>query len=222
MVRTDKKTSPTAPEAVISIIGMGMTLTGDCETDGALRVEGTITGNVRAGKAVVIGKDGLVDGNIYTQDAVIAGRVLGCVHAESRLELQSTSQISGGITARRMQLEEGATLQGQLAVGETELKPRAPESPAASAAAGEGEMGHGEAGDEEMPGGPAFGSVTDSGASVVSAPLASANTTASPESSKPHTALEGASRKTPAQEPQKPPRARGAGSPGSNPAAPAS
>ena len=204
MVRTDKKTSPTAPEAVISIIGMGMTLTGDCETDGALRVEGTITGHVRAGKAVVIGKDGLVDGNIYTQDAVIAGRVLGCVHAESRLELQSTSQISGGIT------------------GETELKPRAPESPAASAAAGEGEMGHGEAGDEEMPGGPAFGSVTDSGASVVSAPLASANTTASPESSKPHTALEGASRKTPAQEPQKPPRARGAGSPGSNPAAPAS
>ncbi len=64
-----------------------MTLTGDCETDGALRIEGTVKGNVRAGKAVVIGKEGLVDGNIYTQDAVIAGRVLGSVHAQSRLEL---------------------------------------------------------------------------------------------------------------------------------------
>ncbi len=99
-----------------------MTIEGDSETDGSLRIEGIIRGNVRAGKSVVIGKDGLVEGSIYTHDALIAGRVLGAVYAESHLELQATSQISGEIQARRIHVEDGAALQGQVAVGEGGVK----------------------------------------------------------------------------------------------------
>ena len=99
-----------------------MTVEGDSETDGSLRIEGTIRGDVRAGKSVVIGKDGLLEGSIYTQDAVIAGRVLGAVYAESYLELQATSEISGKIQARRMRVEDGAVFQGQVAVGEGGVK----------------------------------------------------------------------------------------------------
>ncbi len=119
-----KKTPPatTPPEAVISIIGAGMTMVGDTDTDGSLRIEGTIRGSVRAGKSVVVGKDGLVDGSVFTQDAVIAGRVSGGIHAESRLELQATSEVSGEIVAPRMQVEEGAKVQGQVAVGESAMK----------------------------------------------------------------------------------------------------
>ena len=67
----------------------------------------------------MIGKGGLLEGNLYTQDAVIAGRVLGAVYAESHLELQATSEISGEIQARRMHVEDGAALQGQVAGGAT-------------------------------------------------------------------------------------------------------
>ncbi len=110
--------SNTPPEAVISIIGAGMIIEGDSVTDGSLRIEGTIRGSVRAGKSVVVGRDGLVDGSIYTQDAVISGRVSGGIHAVSRLELLATSEVSGEIEAPRMQVEEGAKVQGQVTVGE--------------------------------------------------------------------------------------------------------
>jgi cytoskeletal protein CcmA (bactofilin family) len=110
--------SNTPPEAVISIIGAGMIIEGDSVTDGSLRIEGTIRGSVRAGKSVVVGRDGLVDGSIYTQDAVISGRVSGGVHAVSRLELLATSEVSGEIEAPRMQVEEGAKMHGQVTVGE--------------------------------------------------------------------------------------------------------
>ena len=117
MAKTDAP--PTMPtDAVISIVGAGMTIEGDCETDGSLRIEGTIRGDVRAGRSVVIGKDGLLEGSIYTQDAVIAGTVLGTVYAESHLELQATSQISGEIQARQLRVEDGAALRGQVTVGE--------------------------------------------------------------------------------------------------------
>ena len=107
----------TPPEAVISIVGAGMSLDGDCETDGSLRIEGTIRGNVRAGKSVVVGRNGVVEGSIYTQDAVISGQVLGSVTAESRLELQETSHITGEISTNRLQVDDGAALQGQVSVG---------------------------------------------------------------------------------------------------------
>lgn len=108
----------TPPESVISIIGPGMKVVGDCNTEGTVRIEGQVEGSVVAGKAVVIGKQGKVVGDIHTQDAVISGHVIGTVAAESRLELQATCQIDGEVRTRRMQLEEGAVLNGTVEMGD--------------------------------------------------------------------------------------------------------
>ncbi|HEX6694943.1 MAG TPA: polymer-forming cytoskeletal protein [Longimicrobiales bacterium] len=105
-------------ENAISIVGPGMKIIGDCDTEGTLRVEGTIKGTVRAGKAVVIGKDGVVNGDVITQDAIIGGRVSGSVIAESRLELQATCVIEGEIKARRIKLDEGGRINGTITTGE--------------------------------------------------------------------------------------------------------
>ncbi len=111
-----KEGSP--PDSVISIIGPGMKVVGDCTTDGTLRVEGSVEGSIRAGKAVVVGRNGFVDGDVVTQDAVVSGRVRGTITAESRLELQSTCQIDGQVVARSLQLEEGGILNGTVQMGE--------------------------------------------------------------------------------------------------------
>ena len=121
----------TPPEAVISIIGPGMHVVGDCVTTGSLRIEGQVQGAVRAGKAVVVAKEGFVDGDIETQDAVISGRVVGSLKVGSRLELQAGCRIEGKVEARRMQLEEGATLEGQVLVGEGKQGAVGPEHPMA-------------------------------------------------------------------------------------------
>lgn len=108
------RTSPPTQENVISIIGPGMRVVGDCTTEGSVRVEGEVKGTIRAGKAVVVGRDGVVEGDVHTQDAVVSGRVVGSVVAESRLELQATSRIEGDVQTRRLQLEEGAVLNGKV------------------------------------------------------------------------------------------------------------
>lgn len=107
-----------ARDNVISIIGPGMRVVGDCETDGTLRIEGEVEGTVRAGKAVVVGKDGIVKGDVVTQDAIIGGSVSGSVLAESRLELQATCQVDGEIRARRIKLDEGGRINGQVTTGD--------------------------------------------------------------------------------------------------------
>lgn len=144
--QTSDNDSPTH-EGVISIIGPGMRVLGDCETGGTLRIEGTVEGVVRAGKAVVVGKEGVVDGDIITQDAVIGGRVNGSIVAESRLELQATCVIEGEINARRIKLEEGGTVQGMMHIGEvaTKSRPSKPGTATVGAAVDAGAAGSGEA-----------------------------------------------------------------------------
>lgn len=119
----------TPKDTVISIIGPGMRVVGDCETDGTLRIEGTVEGTVRAGKAVVIGKDGEVKGDVLTQDAIVGGSVNGSVVADSRLELQATCRIEGEIRARRIKLDEGGRVNGTVHIGENAVNPPAATPP---------------------------------------------------------------------------------------------
>ena len=115
----DRNIGGAPPDSVISIIGPGMSVVGDCSTDGTIRIEGRVERSIRAGKAVVIGKDGVVDGDVSTQDAVVSGTVSGTLVAASRLEIQATAQVDGEVRAKRLQLEEGAVLNGTVHMGDT-------------------------------------------------------------------------------------------------------
>lgn len=102
---------------VVSVVGPGMKIVGDCSSDGTIRVEGVVEGSVKAAKSVVVGKDGTVKGDIATQDAIIAGSVNGSVTAESRVELQASCRVQGDIRSRRVKLDEGGQVDGQLHMG---------------------------------------------------------------------------------------------------------
>ena len=108
---------------VVSVVGPGMKIVGDCSSDGTIRVEGVVEGSVNAAKSVVVGKDGRVKGDISTQDAIIAGAVNGSVVAESRVELQATCRVQGDIRSRRVKLDEGGQVDGQLHMGATSVRP---------------------------------------------------------------------------------------------------
>jgi len=143
--RTDsdmQKSRADAPKElgdVVSIIGPGMRIVGDCSSDGTIRVEGRVEGSVNAGKSVVVGKDGVVKGDIATQDAIIAGTVDGSVTAESRVELQASCRVQGDIRSRRVKLDEGGQVDGVLHMGATAVqKPAGPKPAASGTATGSG------------------------------------------------------------------------------------
>lgn len=133
MARARERSDEGTP-SMISIIGPGMRVLGDCSSDGTIRIEGSVQGEVFAGKAIVVGKEGVVTGDLRTQDAVIAGQVDGSVVAASRLEVQATARIQGVVHARRLQLEEGALLNGEVRMGEIDLgsAPISPDIPVSS------------------------------------------------------------------------------------------
>jgi len=105
---------------VNSVIGQGTTFSGECSVDGTLRIDGELVGTVRATKMVVIGRSGVVKGDIYVEEAIVGGKVFGNILATGRVELQSGSFLEGDVKTSRLVVEEGTIFNGRCSMGEIE------------------------------------------------------------------------------------------------------
>lgn len=105
-------------EAGLSIIGAGMRVVGDINADGVVKIEGTVVGTVRAGRQVLVGKGGEVEGDVISREAIIGGEVRGSVRADERVEIQATSVIHGDIAAKRLLVQEGGEINGVVRMGD--------------------------------------------------------------------------------------------------------
>jgi cytoskeletal protein CcmA (bactofilin family) len=99
-----------------SIIGKDMTIVGDLETEGVVRIEGRVQGNVRAGTQALIGQGARLEGDLHTKEAVVGGEVVGSVHASERVELQPTASVTGNITTPRIAVLEGGKVSGEVRI----------------------------------------------------------------------------------------------------------
>jgi cytoskeletal protein CcmA (bactofilin family) len=116
---SSKSAAKTAPAVLsLSVIGVGMIVRGDVETTGVVKVEGTVDGHVTAKSQVLVAKGGVVKGDIETREAVVGGLVAGAIHASERVEIQSGASVEGDVTTRRIAVAEGASLNGQIRMGE--------------------------------------------------------------------------------------------------------
>jgi len=97
-----------------SIIASDMTVIGDLETEGVVRVEGRVRGTVRAGTQVLVAAGAVIEGDLHAQEAVIAGQVKGAIHARERIELQATAMVAGDVLTPRISIIEGARITGEV------------------------------------------------------------------------------------------------------------
>ena len=104
--------------AAISIIGKDMAITGDLETEGVIKIEGTVRGAIRAGTQILVAQGATIEGDLHTREAVIGGVVHGTIHAQERIEVQATAQIEGDILTARILVVEGGQVNGEIKMGE--------------------------------------------------------------------------------------------------------
>jgi cytoskeletal protein CcmA (bactofilin family) len=97
-----------------SIIASDMTVIGDLETEGVVRIEGRIKGTVRVGSQILVTQGAVIEGDLHTQEAVIAGQVNGAIHATGRVELQASAVVTGDIVTARIAIVEGAAVSGEV------------------------------------------------------------------------------------------------------------
>ena len=75
-----------------------MTVIGDLETEGVVRIEGRVKGHGPESAPRSWSPSGaVIEGDLHTQEAVIAGQVSGGIRATDRVELQASAVVAGDI-----------------------------------------------------------------------------------------------------------------------------
>jgi cytoskeletal protein CcmA (bactofilin family) len=110
----------------LSIIAKDLTVTGDIQTEGVVKIEGKVKGVIRANTQALVAPGALVQGDIHTAEAVIGGRVEGNVHATDRVEVQTTAEVLGDVFTRRIVVLEGGSVNGSIKMGSVQDPKAAP------------------------------------------------------------------------------------------------
>jgi len=116
---------------VMNQFGQGTTINGDVNTEGDVRIDGKVCGRVMSKAKTVVGSTGVIEGDIFCQNAYIDGRVKGNIEVEELLILSKTAVVVGDIKIKKLVVEEGAKFSGNCMMGMTVSRTEQEETPKA-------------------------------------------------------------------------------------------
>jgi len=102
---------------VINMIGVGTIITGDINSNGDLRIDGTLKGSVATEGKVVLGKNGVIEGDVVCNNADIAGEIKAKITVSQLLTLKLTAKLKGDIITNKLSIEPGAVFSGSCSMG---------------------------------------------------------------------------------------------------------
>lgn len=101
----------------INLIGNGTNITGDINSNGDVRIDGTLKGNLSISGKLVVGPTGNIEGNVTCQNADISGEIHGKVTVSELLSLKSSAKLLGDIITGKISIEPNATFTGTCNMG---------------------------------------------------------------------------------------------------------
>jgi len=107
----------TDASASINLIGNGTSIVGDITSNGDMRIDGTLQGNITISGKLVVGSTGKIEGNITCQNADISGEIQGKATITELLSLKASSKLLGDIVTGKISIEPNATFTGTCNMG---------------------------------------------------------------------------------------------------------
>lgn len=103
----------------LSVVGSGTRITGRISGSGALRIEGTVKGDINVNGDTELAEGANVEGNVKGESLDIAGSLLGDARAHGAIAVRSTAHVRGELRGAEISIEAGARVSVRL---ETEFE----------------------------------------------------------------------------------------------------
>ena len=115
----DTTAAVTSSDKNTTSIGENCSIDGDITFDKTIEIHGKITGTVKIAEncttaMLVIKKNGIVEGDVYGDEVVIEGEVIGNVTGKKKITIKSSSFVSGNVYYDILDMNGGATVNGNL------------------------------------------------------------------------------------------------------------
>jgi len=97
----------------INLIGTGTMIEGNVTSNGDIRIDGTLKGNMATKGKVIIGETGKLNGEIRCKNLDVEGSIEGKAFIIELLSLRNRSKILGDISTNKLAIEPGAVFTGR-------------------------------------------------------------------------------------------------------------
>jgi len=103
----------------LNIIAPGTVVEGKIISQGSIRINGRMVGEITVNGNLVVGGTGEVNGNIEAKNVTIGGKTSGNIIATEKLVFESKAVVMGDIRASKLVIDEGAVFDGECVMSGT-------------------------------------------------------------------------------------------------------
>jgi len=109
------------PVKELNIIGAGTVMEGKLTSQGSIRIDGKLTGDVSSAENVAVGSMGEIEGMVTGKNITIGGKVRGTITASEKLVFEGKAVVRADIRSSKLVIDEGALFDGKCTM--TDLLP---------------------------------------------------------------------------------------------------
>lgn len=106
----NKKDNSTSVD--VSILSSGVKIEGKLYSEGNMRIDGLVSGDITVNGNLTLGDTSDVEGEVKAKNITLCGKVKGTVTVSEKLILESSSKLTGDLNAKVLVVEEGAKFDG--------------------------------------------------------------------------------------------------------------
>ena len=110
----------------INIISESTSIKGDITSEGDIRIDGQLIGNIEAKGRLVIGPKGRLEGEINCSTIEVSGYIKGKIKVSELLTMKSSAKINGEIIANKLSVEPGSLFTGTCSMGNSDNRNEKP------------------------------------------------------------------------------------------------
>lgn len=99
-------------DKIDTIIGQGTVFVGKLVSNGTLRIDGRLEGEVEGKGDIIVGETGSVQADVKARHLTLAGEIKGNLELTGKLELTSTAKLLGDIRVESLVIGDGAKFVG--------------------------------------------------------------------------------------------------------------
>ena len=123
--------APAAGGTTRNVLNYDVSVVGTLRFTDDLLVDGSVEGEITSDGVLTVGANASIQAGdknkvaVRTQSAIIHGKVVGDIVVTDRVELASTAELVGDVTASTISIQEGAVFVGYCRVGNPAVAPAA-------------------------------------------------------------------------------------------------
>lgn len=95
-----------------NVIAYGTKIEGSISTDTDIRIDGFMKGTLSSNGKVIIGEQGLIEGEVTCKNLDVIGGIKGSFNIAETTSLKSTAVVEGDITTKTISIEPNAVFNG--------------------------------------------------------------------------------------------------------------